>query len=117
MSSREPMPKMMLGFVIRRCAVAIGHEPSAEEFARWANSYRQGERTVHLFGRPISPREAQVILRHQSRPVAARGATPFERIREDGSDFRTAKITSLAEAKARLQERSRGKARPRRSRG
>lgn len=110
MQSREPLPKMMLGFVIRRCAVAVGHEPDAEEFAAWANSYREGERTVYLFGRPISAGEAQVMLRHQRRPVAARSAAPYERIREDGGDAPAGKVTSFLEAKARLQARTRRKA-------
>jgi hypothetical protein len=109
MSRRELLPKMMLGFVVRRCAVAVGHEPNAEEFAAWANTYREGDRTVHLFGRPISVREAQVILRHRGRPVAARSATPYERVRED--DATAGNVTSLMEAKARLQARSRRKAR------
>jgi hypothetical protein len=109
MSRREVLPKMMLGFVVRRCAVAVGHEPSAQEFAAWANAYREGDRTVHLFGRPISIREAQVILRHQGRPVAARSAAPYERVRDDETPV--AKVSSLLEARIRLQARARRKAR------
>jgi hypothetical protein len=109
MSSRKPLPKMMLGFVIRRCAVAVGHDPNPEEFAAWANSYRDGERSVYLFGRAISVQEAQVMLRHQSRPVAARSAAPYERIPEDGGAFLPGKVTFFSEAKARLQARARGK--------
>ena len=102
-----PLPKMMLGFVIRRCAVAVGHEPSAAEFARWANAYPDGKRTVHLFGRPISEREAQVILRHRSRPVAARSASPYEELREESLELVSGKILSLDGARARLLARRR----------
>ena len=111
MSSNPPrLPKMMLGFVIRRCAVAVGHDPSPAEFARWANSYADGDRTVHLFGRPISEREAQVILRHRARPVAARSAAPHEEYRDEPLELTPGKITSLAEVRARLLAR-RSKAR------
>ena len=102
-----PLPKMMLGFVIRRCAVAVGHEPSPAEFARWANAYPDGGRTVHLFGRPISEREAQVILRHRARPVAARSASPHEELRDDLVVVTPGKITSLDGARARLLARRR----------
>jgi hypothetical protein len=98
-------PKMMLGFVVRRCAIAVGHDPTAEEFAAWANQYRDGDRTVFLFGRPISIVEAQVILRHPGRPVTARSATPHERIAEEGVP-NTSKVTSFAEARARLKARA-----------
>jgi len=50
-SPPQQIPKMMLGFVVRRCATAIGHDPSAEEFTAWANTYHDGERTIYLFGR------------------------------------------------------------------
>ncbi|MCK6556512.1 hypothetical protein L6Q96_18325 [Candidatus Binatia bacterium] len=77
-SSSSPLPKMMLGFVVRRCATALGRAPSPEELAEWANNYREGGRTVYLFGRKISPAEARLILRYPSRPVTARGARPAE---------------------------------------
>ena len=102
-----PLPKMMLGFVIRRCAVAVGHEPSPAEFAHWANAYPDGKRTVHLFGRPISEREAQVILRHRSRPVAARSASANEELRDEPLDFAPGKVTSLDEVRMRLLARRR----------
>ena len=95
---------MMLGFVVRRCAVAIGHEPSAEEFAAWANTYRDGDRTVYLFGRRISVDEARLIMRHRGRPVTARGATPHEWIAEDGVAPAT-NVTSFKDAAARLKMR------------
>ena len=77
-SPRRELPKMMLGFVVRRCAAAVGHAPTAQEFADWANRYRQGGREVHLFGRPISAGEAQLILQRPGRPVTASGATGHE---------------------------------------
>ena len=102
------LPKMMLGFVVRRCAVAIGHEPSPEEFAAWANHYQEGDRTVCLFGRPISVAEARVILRHPGRPVSARAAAPHERVCED-TPASSSKVMSLAEAMARLKARAKMK--------
>jgi hypothetical protein len=68
---------MMLAFVIRRCAVELGHTPSPAEFAAWANSRGNG-RQGRVFGRPITEREAAVILKHQSRLVSAQSARPEE---------------------------------------
>lgn len=96
---------MMLGFVVRRCAVAIGHDPSPEEFTAWANTYREGDRTVYLFGRPITIAEARVIMRHRGRPVTARSAAPHECVSDAADPAST--VTSFAEAVARL--RARGK--------
>ena len=95
---------MMLGFVVRRCANAIGHDPSAEELAAWANTYREDGRTVYLFGRPISVREAEVILRHPARPVSARMAKPHEFV-TTGDLAVSDKVTSFAAAAARLRAR------------
>lgn len=96
---------MMLGFVVRRCAVAMGHEPSPEEFAMWANDQQEGDRRYCLFGRAISVAEARVILRHRGRPVSARGAAPHEQVGDD--DVRpTARVTSFAAAAARLKARA-----------
>lgn len=72
------LPKMMLGFVVRRCTIDMGHQPSPEEFAVWANNYRHGTGIYRLFGRPITVDEARVILRHRSRLVTARSAAPHE---------------------------------------
>jgi hypothetical protein len=69
-------PKMMLGFVVRQCAVALGHTPTPEELADWANNQRDGRHRYCLFGRPISVAEARVILRHPGRPVTVRSASP-----------------------------------------
>ena len=103
-SGPKGLPKMMLGFVVRRCATAVGHAPSAEEFAAWANNQRDGHRTFSLFGRPISVNEARLILRHPGRPVSARGAAPHE----SGANGATpSNVTSFAAAVARLKARTR----------
>jgi hypothetical protein len=95
---------MMLGFVVRRCAVAVGHEPSAEEFAHWANNYAQNEESFCLFGRPISVNEARIILRHRGRPVSARGAAAHEVLTEiDDADL--GNVVSLAAARLRRNGR------------
>ena len=103
-SSPSTLPKMMLGFVVRRCAVAVGHEPSAEEFAAWANNHKDGDRTFCLFGRPISIDEARIILRHPARPVTARGAAPHECAVPD-APMPSTKVASFAAAVARLKAR------------
>src|SRR5689334_9203877 len=101
-----PLPKMMLGFVVRRCAVAIGHDPSPEEFAVWANSYHDGDRTVYLFGRPISVGEARVILRHRARPVSARSSASHEQMDALLDVVGPASnVTSFEDAVARLKAR------------
>ena len=64
--------KLMLGFIVRRCAREIGHPPTPEEFASWANSQEENGQRYSLFGRPISPTMAKVILRHPGRLVSAR---------------------------------------------
>lgn len=68
----------MIGFVVRRCAVELGHAPSAAEFAAWANNHGADGESYHLFGRAIDKREAALILKHQARVVTARSATPEE---------------------------------------
>lgn len=105
MSSEPVLPKMMLGFVVRRYVADLGHEPSPEEFAEWANHYSDGGRIVCLFGRPISAGEARVILRHRARPVTARGAQAHESLVLD-SQPAAANVTSLAAARDRLKARS-----------
>jgi hypothetical protein len=47
--------KVMLGFIVRRCAADIGHAPTPDEFARWANGQRHGGKRFCLFGKEISP--------------------------------------------------------------
>ncbi len=96
------LPKMMIGFVIRRCAVAVGHDPSPEEFAQWANEYREAGRRVSLFGRPISIDEARLILKHRGRPVSARSAAPHEiLVDEAAAPARLQNVMSLSEARER----------------
>ena len=107
-SPLKPLPKMMLGFVVRRCAAAIGYEPTAEEFAAWANNQQEGERTFYLFGRPISVGEARVILGHRGRPVTARGARPHECV-DTAAAAASPKVTSFAPAAARLRARARAR--------
>ena len=68
--------KVMLGFVVRQCAVALGHAPTPEELVAWANNQTRGRRRYCVFGRPITVDEARVILRHPGRPVTVREATP-----------------------------------------
>jgi hypothetical protein len=100
------LPKMMLGFVVRRCASAIGHDPSAEEFTAWANTYHDGERTIYLFGRPITIAEARLIMRHRGRPVTARSAASHEPVGDIlDSGGATNNVTSFATAAARIKAR------------
>ena len=73
MSTRpEPPSQIMLGFVVRQCAVALGHQPSAHELAAWANDQRDARGAYKIFGRAIDAHEAAVILRHPSRMVTVR---------------------------------------------
>ena len=76
-SSEKALPKMMLGFVVRQCAIALGHAPSAKEFTEWANTQGAGRGRYCLFGRAITVEEARVILRHPGRPVTVRSAGPY----------------------------------------
>ncbi len=70
-------PKIMLGFVVRQCAVALGHRPSPEELVEWANNQGKDRDRHCLFGRPITIAEARVILRHPGRPVTVRSTDPY----------------------------------------
>jgi len=67
---------MMLGFVIRRCAVALGHPPTPAELAEWANNQRDPRGAYRIFGRAITADEARVILKNPGRLVTVRGAWP-----------------------------------------
>ena len=67
----EPL-KLMLGFVVRQCAVALGHQPTAHELVEWANNQRDERGRSRLFGRAITVDEAHVILRHPERMVTVR---------------------------------------------
>src|SRR3954469_9318803 len=64
--------KMMLGFIVRRCAREIGHPPTPEEFADWANNQEDNGRRYSLFGRAISVSAARIILSQPGRMVSAR---------------------------------------------
>jgi hypothetical protein len=64
--------KMMLGFIVRRCARAIGHPPTPEEFAEWANNQERDGCRYSLFGKPISAAAARIILSQPGRLVTTR---------------------------------------------
>ena len=64
--------KMMLGFIVRRCARDIGPPPTPEEFAEWANNRQDNGQRYSLFGRPISVSAAKVILSQPGRMVSTR---------------------------------------------
>lgn len=76
MATGEKLPKISLGFVVRRCTMELGRNPTAREFSRWANT--AGEQGTAIFGRTVTENEAEVILRHLGRPVTARTARPHE---------------------------------------
>jgi len=76
-SAPNSRPKIMLGFVVRQCAVAIGHRPSPADLVEWANNQGKGRERHCLFGRPITIAEARVILRHPGRPVTVRSTDPY----------------------------------------
>ena len=101
MSRRDgSLQKMMLGFVVRRCVVALGHQPTAAEFAEWANGGH-----TRLFGRPISEAEAAVILRHRARLVTAKSATPDEQFVETDEGAAPPNLVRLADIRARRASR------------
>ena len=72
MSAESEPLRIMLGFVVRQCAVALGHAPSADELAAWANEQRDERGEYCIFGRAISADDARVILKHPSRLVTVR---------------------------------------------
>ena len=72
MAGRSEPPKIMLGFVVRQCAVALGHPPTPDELAAWANAQRDARGRYRIFGRPITAEEAAVMLRHPGRLVTVR---------------------------------------------
>lgn len=68
-SIRNGESKMMLGFIVRRCAADIGHTPTPVEFAKWANGqYPTGKRFC-LFGKEISPTVAKLMFTQPGRLV------------------------------------------------
>jgi hypothetical protein len=68
----KPSAKMMLGFIVRRCAADLGHTPTPDEFAAWANGEHQNGKGYCLFGKPISPTIAQIMFRQPGRLVTVR---------------------------------------------
>lgn len=67
----EPL-RIMLGFVVRQCAVALGRTPTPTELAEWANNQRDARGRYRIFGRAITTEEARVMLRHPGRLVTVR---------------------------------------------
>jgi hypothetical protein len=61
--------KVMLGFIVRRCAAEIGHVPSPAEFATWANAQTQEGKRFCLFGKEISPSTAKIMFSQPGRLV------------------------------------------------
>jgi hypothetical protein len=61
--------KVMLGFIVRRCATDIGHVPTPDEFARWANGQHFGGKRYCLFGKEISSTAAKVMFSQPGRLV------------------------------------------------
>ena len=68
---KEP-PKMMLGFIVRRCAADLGHHPTPDEFAVWANDQKLNGQRCCLFGKPISPADAEIMFSQPGRLVTVR---------------------------------------------
>ncbi len=67
--SKSDESKMMLGFIVRRCAADIGHAPSPDEFAKWANGDSLKANRLCLFGREISPTAAKAMFSQPGRLV------------------------------------------------
>jgi len=61
--------KMMLGFIVRRCAADLGHNPTPEEFATWANGNGRRGNRLCLFGKEISSAAAKVMFSQPGRLV------------------------------------------------
>ena len=71
--------KVMLGFIVRRCATDIGHVPTPDEFASWANGQHFGGKRYCLFGKEISSTAAKVMFSQPGRwsplaPKVSRGS-------------------------------------------
>jgi len=106
--AEQKLPKISIGFVVRRCVLELGRHPTAREFSDWANT--AGEGGMAIFGRTINRQEAEVILRHQGRPVTARSARPHEVVAQDelppdlqpSADVR-AKVVDFAAVRAAMR--------------
>jgi hypothetical protein len=68
-AKNQPPNKMMLGFIVRRCAADLGHTPTPEEFAEWANGHGRNGYSHCLFGKEISPAAAKLMFSQPSRMV------------------------------------------------
>jgi hypothetical protein len=68
-TSKNDESKMMLGFIVRRCAADIGHTPTPDEFAKWANGHHQHGKRLCLFGKEISAAIAKVMFSQPGRMV------------------------------------------------
>jgi hypothetical protein len=77
--------KMMLGFIVRRCAADLGHTPTPDEFAKWANGYNQRGKRLCLFGKEISASHAKVMFTQPGRLVTV---SPEGMARISGSNAR-----------------------------
>jgi hypothetical protein len=71
-SSSKDRNKVMLGFIVRKCTMHLGHPPTADEFAAWANDQEENGHRYSIFGRPISPSTAEIMLRRLERLVSVR---------------------------------------------
>lgn len=69
-NSKNGEAKMMLGFIVRRCAADIGHTPTPDEFARWANGDDQRGKRFCLFGKEISASHAKIMFSQPGRLVS-----------------------------------------------
>jgi len=65
----QPPNKMMLGFIVRRCAADLGHTPTPDEFAAWANGHGRNGYSHCLFGKAISTAAAKLMLSQPGRLV------------------------------------------------
>ena len=65
----QPPNKMMLGFIVRRCAADLRHVPTPDEFAEWANGPRRNGNSHCLFGKEISPAAAKIMFSQPGRMV------------------------------------------------
>ena len=70
----EGSVRVLLGFLTRECAAALGHQPTASELADWANHQSDDRGVYCLFGRKITAADARVILKHPAREVTVRRA-------------------------------------------
>ena len=64
--------KVMLGFVVRRCARDLGHAPTPQEFAVWANNQNLDGERYNIFGQAISAEAAKLMLSRLDRLVTVR---------------------------------------------